>query len=306
MLGSSHQRSAGSEYSSRSRGPLRRRLVVSLLALAAVALITGTLRGVGPLQSAQGIGSDAMRPFEVVAHKIASPFVDTYDYFSGLFSAKSENGKLRKELTKAQELASQNSAAAAENASLRKALDYQGLRTFPQDYRGVVTAVMTHAWPDPASDLTIAAGTTSGIRRSDPVVTVDGNLVGTVTDVSSDTARVTLLTDPNAGVTAVDIASSNAEGVIQSNVDSHGGISVYLDRVPKSARVQKDDQIFTAGWHFRDIASIYPAGIPIGTVISVGQRDVEATKDIQIKTYADLGSLQNVMVLIPKGRAAGG
>jgi rod shape-determining protein MreC len=306
VLGSSHQRSAGSEYSSRSRGPLRRRLVIGLLALASVALITGTLRGVGPLHRAQGVGSDAMRPFEVVAHKVASPFVDTYDYFSGLFSAKSENGKLRKELTKAQELASQNAAAATENASLRKALDYQGLRTFPQDYRGVVTAVMTHAWPDPASDLTIAAGTSSGIRRNDPVVTVDGNLVGTVTDVSSDTARVTLLTDPNAGVTAVDIASSNAEGVIQSNVDSHGGISVYLDRVPKSARVQKDDQIFTAGWHFRDISSVYPAGIPIGTVISVGQRDIEATKDIQIKTYADLGSLENVMVLIPKGRAAGG
>jgi len=277
-----------------------------VLALASIALITGTLRGVGPLHSAQGVGSDAMRPFEVVAHKVASPFVDTYDYFSGLFSAKSENAKLRKELTKAQEIASQNAAAATENASLRKALDYQGLRSFPQDYRGVVTAVMTHAWPDPASDLTIAAGKNSAIRRNDPVVTVDGNLVGTVTDVAADTARVTLLTDPNAGVTAVDIASPGAEGVIQSNVDSHGGISVFLDRVPKSALVRKDDQIFTAGWHFRDIASIYPGGIPIGTVISVGQRDIEATKDIQIKTFADLGSLENVMVLVPKGRVAGG
>jgi rod shape-determining protein MreC len=304
VLGSSHQRSAGSEFPSRSRGPLRRRLVVSLLAIASVALITGTLRGVGPLQSAQGVGSDVMRPFEVVAHKVASPFVDTYDYFSGLFSAKSEVGKLRKELTKAQELASQNASAAAENASLRKALDYQGVKAFPLDYRGVVTAVLTRSWPEPANDITIAAGRSSGIQKDDPVVTVDGNLVGTVSQTFNDTAQVTLLTDPSAGVTAVDIASPSAEGVIQSNVDSSGGISVYLDRVPKAASVAVDDQVFTAGWHFRDIQSIYPRGIPIGTVLSVGQSDVDETKQIQIKPYADLGSLESVTVLIPKGRKA--
>jgi rod shape-determining protein MreC len=304
VLGSSHQRSAGSEFPSRSRGPLRRRLVVSVLALLAIALITGTLRGVGPLQSAQGVGSDAMRPFEVVAHKIASPFVDTYDYFSGLFSAKGQVGKLRKELTKAQELASQNSSAAAENASLRKALNYQGVKAFPRDYDSVVTAVLTRAWPEPASDITIAAGKSSGIRVKDPVITVDGNLVGTVSRAFADTARVTLLTDPTAGVTAVDIASSGAEGVIQANVDSSGGISVYLDRVPKSSNVQVDDQIFTAGWHFRDIQSIYPSGIPIGTVLSVGQSDVDETKQIQIQPYADLGALENVQVLVPKGRKA--
>jgi rod shape-determining protein MreC len=307
VLGSSHQRSAGSEFPSRSRGPLRRRLVICLLALAAIALITGTLRGVGPLQSAQGAGADAMRPFEVVAHKIASPFVDTYDYFSGLFSAKSEVGKLRKELTKAQELASQNAAAAAENSALRKALDYQGLQTFPRDFRGITTAVLTHGWPEPASDMTIAAGRLSGVALNDAVITVDGNLVGTVTQISDYTARVTLLTDASIGVTAVDAAASpKAEGVIEAKVDAQGAISMFLERVPKSANVKVDDQIFTAGWHYRDIDSIYPAGIPIGTVISVGQRDVEETKQIQIRPYADLGSLENVTVLIPNGRAARG
>jgi rod shape-determining protein MreC len=307
VLGSSHQRSAGSEFPSRGRGPLRRRLVICLLALAAIALITGTLRGVGPLKRAQGVGSDAMRPFEVVTHKIASPFVDTYDYFGGLFSAKSEVAKLRKELTQAQELASQNASAAAENTSLRKALDYQGVKTFPRDFRGITTAVLTHAWPEPASDVTIAAGSASGIALNDAVITVDGYLVGSVTEVSTETARVTLLTDPSAGVSAVDLAASpNAEGIIEANVDSHGGISVYLDRVPKSANVKVDDQVFTAGWHYRDLASIYPPGIPIGTVISVGQLDVEQTKQIQIQPYANFGSLENVTVLIPKGRVAGG
>ena len=72
----------------------------------------------------------------------------------------------------------------------------------------------------------------------------------------------------------------------------------------RTLNVQVDDQIFTAGWHFRDIESIYPSGIPIGTVLSVGQSDVDETKQIQIKLYADIGALENVTVLVPKGRTA--
>jgi rod shape-determining protein MreC len=279
---------------------------MGLLALAAVALVTGTLRGVGPLKRAQGAGSDAMRPFEVVAHKVASPFVDTYDYFGGLFSAKAENAKLRKELQQAQELASQNATAAAENADLRKMENYKGPKQFPNDFTGVRTAVLDHAYPEPASAITIAAGSSSGVQPHDPVVSVDGKLVGTVTSVSSDSARVTLLTDPSSAASAVDIASPKAQGLVRSNVNARGGISIYLDRVPKSAKVSKDDEIDTAGWHWRDIQSIYPPGIPIGRVISVGLNDINETAQIQIELYADLGSLQNVIVVLPKSRAKAG
>jgi rod shape-determining protein MreC len=276
---------------------------MAVLAVAAVALITGTLRGFGPLRSAQGVGADAMRPFEVVGHKVASPFVDSYDYVGGLFSAKSENAKLRKELTQAQQLADQNTAAAAENRYLRQAANYHGPKVFPGDFTGITTAVLTHSWPEPASDVTIAAGKGQGVRMNDAVITTDGNLVGTVTQVAGDTALVTLITDPSAAVSAVDIHSPAAQGLVTSNVDSQGGISLYMDRVSKAALVKVGDQIFTAGWHWRDISSIYPGGIPIGRVISVGQNDVEETKQVQIEPYANLGALQDVTVLLPKGRA---
>jgi rod shape-determining protein MreC len=303
VLGSSAQRSAGSEYSSRSRGPLRRRLVVSLLAVAAIALVTGTLRGVGPLQHAQGVGSDAMRPFEVAAHRVASPFVDTYDYFSELFAAKGQVEDMRKDLEAARELAAQNAAAASENAELRKMVRYHGLPSVPHDYEGVFTAVMTHGWPEPASLVTIGAGTKDGIRVGDAVTNVNGYLVGTITAVAGSTARATLLTDPAIAVSARD-TESTAEGLVVSDVDNQGGIRLFLDRVPKAARIIEGDEITTAGWHFQDISSLYPRGIPIGRVASVSQNDVEASQQIQLTPFANLNALENVVVLVPKEREA--
>src|SRR5439155_1041167 len=57
----------------------------------------------------------------------------------------------------------------------------------------------------------IAAGSNSGIRVNDPVVNSDG-LVGLVTQVAHDTAEVTLLTDPNLKVSALD-QKTRATGV---------------------------------------------------------------------------------------------
>ena len=61
----------------------------------------------------------------------------------------------------------------------------------------------------------IAAGSSSGIRVNDPVVTPDG-LVGKISTVAGHSAQVTLLTDPNLDVAAIDV-ESQAAGLV-----SHG------------------------------------------------------------------------------------
>jgi rod shape-determining protein MreC len=307
VLGSSAQRSAGSEFSSRSRGPLRRRLVVTLLAVASLAVLTGTLldsHHTGPLARASGIASDVMRPFEVAAHRVASPFVDAYDYFAGLFGAKHEASQLRKDLEKARQVEAENAGAASENADLRAALHYIGLPSFPHDFNGVATAVAAHGWPEPASAIIVNGGKHNGIAVGDAVVDAHGYLVGTVTSTSSASSRVTLLTDSNIAVSARD-ASTPAEGLVVSSVDSQGTIRLFLDRVAKSARVNEGDEVVTAGWHYQDIKSLYPGGIPIGRVLHVGQSDVDETQQIQLKPFANLGALETVIVLVPKAGRGG-
>ena len=95
-LGSPVRRAVAPRYSSRTSGPLRRRLVVGLLVLASLAMITVYFREspTGGLHDARSAASSALRPFEIAASRVARPFEDAYGWTADLFHAKSENEKL--------------------------------------------------------------------------------------------------------------------------------------------------------------------------------------------------------------------
>ena len=144
----------------------------------------------------------------------------------------------------------------------------------------------------------IRSGAASGIRVNDPVMTGDG-LVGLITRVSDDTARVQLLTDEEAAVSALDLRTGAAGIVLHARGTRE---TLVLDRVRKEDRVRRGDEIVTAGWRAGALSSLYPKGIAIGRVTSVGQTDTDLFQQVQVDPYVDFGSLDAVLVLVPKGR----
>jgi rod shape-determining protein MreC len=139
----------------------------------------------------------------------------------------------------------------------------------------------------------IAAGSDSGIKQDTPIVTNYG-LVGRVTDVTGSAAQVTLLTDENSAVPALDQTTS-ATGLVQHG---QGQGSLVLDFVRKEANVKEGDVIVTAGTQSKQYPSLFPGGIPIGVVTHVGQSDTALYKQIQINPYVDFSSLDAVTALI--------
>jgi cell shape-determining protein MreC len=75
-----------------------------------------------------------------------------------------------------------------------------------------------------------------------------------------------------------------------------------LDRVPKEARVRYGDTIVTSGWSSPRLSSLYPRGIRIGRVTSVGRTDTDLYTQVQVTPFADLTALEAVLVLIPQER----
>jgi rod shape-determining protein MreC len=126
-------------------------------------------------------------------------------------------------------------------------------------------------------------------------VTADG-LVGQVTRVFSHTARVTLITDEQSAVSALDLRTQ-ATGVVRHRAAAD---SLYLDRVSKKDPVHKGDEIITAGWRAAGFASLYPKGIPVGIVTSVGQTSTDLYKQVQIDPYVDVSNVHAVLVLVAK------
>jgi rod shape-determining protein MreC len=271
--------------------------VAGVLVVLSIALITIYFResSGGGLHQVQSAGATVLRPFEIAAERVARPFRDAYGYFADLVSAKSENGRLRKEVDSLRQQATQNATAAGENAQLKRLLNFKESASFPNGFNSVATRVIAQPPSSFAQTVTVDAGKTAGIRNNDPVVTGDG-LVGVVTKAMHDTSQVTLLTDETSAASAFDVQTS-AGGIVKQ-----GAAGLELINVPKDQRVESGDLLVTAGWKSGGLSSIYPRGIPIGTVTYVGQTEVDLYKRVQLEPFVDFKSLSAVLVLTPKRR----
>ncbi len=286
--------------SPRTSRALRARLVAVCLVLVSLALITVYFRESegGTLHSAQRIGLSVAMPFEVAGERVARPFRDAWGWASDLVGVKSENEKLRKEVEALRKTVVRDETAVSENERLRHLLNYIDGPRFPDGFNGVVSRVVGRPPSAYDQEVLIAAGSSSGIRQNDSVVTADG-LVGLITEVTTNGARVTLLTDQSSAVSAI-VLETSASGIVRHG--SSDSSALVLDRVGKDELVENGALVITAGWRTGRLESLYPYGIPIGTVKSVGQQDVDLYKRIQIAPLVNFDSLSDVVVLVPKKR----
>lgn len=296
MLASSVQRSKPTPYPSKARSALIRRAIVVALVLVALTLVTISFRSptAGALHDVQGAGSTVLRPFQIAATRVAAPFRDAYDYVHSLANAKSENKKLRQINAKLREKDIHRAALAAKEQQLAKLLHFEQGRAFPNDFQAINVAVIAPPSGPFSHSLTVEAGSSSGIRLNSPVVSGEG-LVGIVSNVTPHTAEVTLLTDPDSFVAARDVNTQ-----VRGMVHTGPGGTLILDQVPKQLRVKARDVLVTAGTRNARYPDLYPYGIPIGRVSSVGATDTATFLQVQVQPYASLGSLDAVAVLVPK------
>jgi rod shape-determining protein MreC len=276
-------------------------LVVGVLVVLALVLISLSFRSEadGSLSGVQSAGATALRPFAVAVERVSQPFRDAYNWIDSLFGARSDAERLRREVEDLRQRAIQNEFAIQENAYLRRLLEYRDGPRFPRDFRGLAAEVIARPAGAFTQAVVIAVGSRDGVRVNDPVVTPDG-LVGLVTRVTPRTARVQLLTDQQLAVPAVDLRTS-APGVVRHARGTRE--TLVLDRVRKEERVRVGDELVTAGWRASEFSSLYPKGVPIGEVTSVGQTDTDLYQQVQVDPYVDFGGLDAVLVLVPQERS---
>jgi rod shape-determining protein MreC len=279
---------------------VRRRLIVGLLVVLALVLISLSFRSGsdGSLGGIQSTGATVLRPFAVGVERVAQPFRDAYSWFDSLFTARSDAEKLRTEVEELRQRAIQNEFALQENVTLRRLLEYRDGPRFPRDFRGLAAEVIARPAGAFTQAVVVAVGSDDGVRVNDPVVAPEG-LVGLVTRVTPGTARIQLLTDQQLAVPSIDLRTG-APGIVRHARGTRE--TLVLDRVQKEDVVKVGDELVTAGWSASGLSSLYPKGIPVGEVTSVGQTDTDLYQQVQVDPYVDFGSLDAVIVLVPKDR----
>jgi rod shape-determining protein MreC len=266
--------------------------------LVSLALLTVYFResSGGALHGAQRIAASVLTPFEVAAERVARPFRDAYGWGADLVSAKGENARLKGEVETLRQQVIENSTAAQENQQLRSLLDFRDAPRFPDDFEPVATRVIVQPQNVFRQEIVVAAGSGDGVRMDDPVITPRG-LVGSVTEVTRNAAKVRLLLDQQSAASAFVVETQAAGIVVRGPSDT----SLVLDRVPKDELVQEGNIVVTAGSRAGDYQSLFPRNVPICVVTSVSQRDIDFYKTIQCTPLVDFDSLHEVLVLTRRG-----
>jgi rod shape-determining protein MreC len=256
-----------------------------------------------PLHSVQRGIVEVLSPVQEGASKVLSPFRDVANWFSNTLNAKSqvkqlqsENQRLRQELTQAQQRDIDYSQLAAEVKL------YQG-PTSISAYEPVTADVIARSGSLFYSTINVDKGSDDGVHVNDPVVG-DGALVGKVSVVDSTVSIVTLITDPNFAVTAeVQIGNQAGEtGVLRP--DTGNPNELVLQGLPKPNGSQSvpltGDQVVTAGFDDPSdpqLRSLYPRGLPIGTVSNANINNLINNGQIEVSPDASLRDLSFVQIL---------
>ncbi len=197
-----------------------------------------------------------------------------------LEALRSENGALRAEQAQYGEIL-------AENIRLRKMLDFKSGYTQFQLLGASVISRDYGVWTD---TVVIDRGEDSGIKKYMPVIVPQG-LVGFVSEVYANSARVQLLTDPRTSVGAIVQRPASRVASLVTGSGNFPGQLLFVN-IPKEADVVKGDMLVTSGY-----GGVYPHGLLIGTVGQVESDPAGIVKEIFVQPSADFRYMEEVFVI---------
>lgn len=265
----------------------RTRLVLSVLLIAALALITIDYRdgSSGPLRSLSHFGGMVFGPVERLAGDVTRPASQLASGTSSgakIAALQQQNDQLRAELSQAQ-------LSKTQYAQLRRLLQLAGRG----GYR-IVAANVIAAASGYEDTVTIDAGSRDGIKPNETVLNGQG-LVGRTVSVSSTTATVLLATDGSSTVGARMASSGQIGSVTGMGKGLSGPDTLQLELFDASAVLLPGQQLVTFG---SVGGSPFVPGVPIGTVIRVERSTNALTRTALVRPFVDFTSLGVVGVVI--------
>lgn len=272
----------------------RVRLVLVTCSVAAIALITLDARDPrgGPLDVLGGGVRAVLSPVQSAFSAIVDPIGDAISGLTQGGSLKSRIQDLERENAQLRSAAEQFDDVVRENDELRKQLglpERLGLTTLAASVIAVGPSNFERV-------LVIDKGSADGLVEDMPVLG-NGGLAGRVIRVDQTTAEVLLIIDRSS--TVASRLSGNGEQGISTG---RGGSTIELELLDPKARVAEGDKVVTSSYS----GGLFPAGIPLGTVIGAPPAGAAATRKVVVRPAVDFSRISFVFVVTGKQTAKSG
>jgi rod shape-determining protein MreC len=242
----------------------------TLLTGLAVLVVVVALHAAGLLRPLESLVGVVLRPFSSLAH------------LGGKSDLERQNEDLRTKVDLLTAEVAAREEAKQQNDALRAQLGFAQSGNYALAQANIISQDPTNY----QQVLTIDRGSSAGIGKG-MVVVSQGLLVGRITETTTGTAKVYLITDFNSAVPALD-QQSRAAGLVRGQ----RGFGLSLEMVPQTDTLSAGDTLLTSGF-----GGEFPAGLVIGTVGDIHRRDAEVFQQAAVNPAVDFRKLEYVFVI---------
>jgi rod shape-determining protein MreC len=216
------------------------------------------------------------------ANSVTGIFYSTLSNSMEYLSLKSKNQSLQEENTQLKNDLEKNKLFFSTDILVLDTVKYH------QKYTYTEAKIINNNYSKPHNFLTINRGVNEGIVKEMGVINRKG-IIGITENVSNNYTRVQSILNKNSNINARLKGNTAYFGTLKWNSIDYN--TVQLHDIPRQAPLKIGDTIETGGK-----STIFPEGIPIGTVSKINKRNTANSK-INVTLFNDMSNLENVYVV---------
>ena len=253
----------------------------ALIVIAAVTAAVG-----GRMSPGANIFGTVTAPFRSLASKISggiSSFVEVYTEGEKL---NIKNAELETEISELRKKLADYEQTVSENEFYKNYLD---IKDANPSFKFMAATLISRDKEDPYKGFIINKGSVNGVSAHDPVITNEG-LVGYIGEVGLTTSKVVTVLSAELTAGALDNRTSDS-GVLSGSAElASEGLTKFYN-LSRSCNIAVGDYVVTSG------EGIFPKGLLIGTVQTIGSDKYNTSIYANVKPFADIDGIRGVMVI---------
>jgi len=197
---------------------------------------------------------------------------------------------LTKEVTRLTVESARRQELETENNKLRSQLNFFSNQSYRPVVANIIAKESVPTLNEQSQDIVIDKGRTAGLRVGLGVISEEGVIIGKITEVRDNTAKLCLTTSSGCQLAAALQNIDKTQGITDGDL----GLTIKMDYIPQPEKVAVGDIVVTSG-----LGASIPRGLVIGTVSAVRSEKNEVWQDATIEPISDFNNLTVVSVVIP-------
>ena len=261
--------------------------ILSFLCVLCAGLVVLTMINSNIARPIREAVSTIILPVQKGMNQIGEWFSDKADMLKELADLQEENERLKAEND---ELMHENVIASQQRAELERLRELLELDDVYADYPKIAARVIGKETGNWFSIFTIDKGLSDGIGLGMNVIS-DGGLVGCVTYVGENYAKITTIINDDSNVSAK-FASTSDVCIVQGDLKNFESGMIRVTNINIDANVKEGDMLITS-----QISDKYVPGILIGYVSGIEDDGNKLTKSAWVTPIVDFSQMEEVLVI---------